>query len=116
MRAIPETPFRLFVSGDSMVVTRPVSYLPMAGWGQVLQLFLAEDVEVLNCARARASSKSFADRGRLAWIVREARPADLHLISFGQCDWMPERGIRTEPFGDYQDYLRRFVAATREVG
>jgi lysophospholipase L1-like esterase len=116
MAAVQDRPPRVFVSGDSTVVTRSVSYLPMVGWGQVLHLFLAEAVEVVNCARARASSKSFADRGRLRWIADHLRPGDYHLISFGQCDWMPEDGIHTEPFGDFQDYLRRFVQETRDAG
>jgi lysophospholipase L1-like esterase len=29
---------------------------------------------------------------------------------------MPEDGIHTEPFGDFQDYLRRFVQQTRDAG
>jgi lysophospholipase L1-like esterase len=116
MAAVPDGPLQIFLSGDSTVVTRPVSFLPMVGWGQVLHLFVADDVEVVNCARARASSKSFADRGRLQWIAEHLRPGDYHLISFGQCDWMPEDGIHTEPFGDFQDYLRRFVQGTRDAG
>jgi lysophospholipase L1-like esterase len=116
MDGMPDGPIRVFVSGDSTVVTRSLSFLPMVGWGQVLHLFLADDVEVVNCARARASSKSFADRGRLQWIAENARPGDYHLISFGQCDWMPEDGIHAEPFGEFQDYLRRFVQDTRDAG
>ncbi|MFC8533300.1 rhamnogalacturonan acetylesterase [Streptomyces sp. NPDC057249] len=106
---------RMFVTGDSTVVTRSVDYLPMAGWGQVLALFLGPEVEIVNCARARASSKSFYDRGRFQWIMDNVRPGDYVLISFGQVDWEPEKGLFTEPFGEYQAYLRQMVGLTREA-
>ncbi|WP_143202995.1 rhamnogalacturonan acetylesterase [Streptomyces sp. CB02460] len=106
---------RMFVTGDSTVVTRSVDYLPMAGWGQVLNLFLGPEVEVVNCARARASSKSYYDRGRFQWIMDNVRPGDYVIISFGQVDWEPEKGLFTEPFGEYQEYLRQMVRLTREA-
>lgn len=106
---------RMFVTGDSTVVTRSVDYLPMAGWGQALGLFLTPDVEVVNCARARASSKSFYDRGRFRWILDQVRPGDYVVITFGQVDWEPEPGLHTEPFEEYQHYLRLMVDQTREA-
>ncbi|WP_405776013.1 rhamnogalacturonan acetylesterase [Streptomyces sp. NBC_00859] len=106
---------RMFVTGDSTVVTRSVDYLPMAGWGQTLPLFLTSAVEVVNCARAKASSKSFYDRGRFQWILDRAAPGDYVVITFGQVDWEPEKGLHTEPFDEYQKYLRQMVHLTREA-
>lgn len=105
---------QIFVAGDSLAVTRSVTHLPLAGWGQVLNLFLTDRVSVVNCARARASSKSFADRGRLRWILDHARPGDYVLISFGRIDMRLTPGMHTEPFGSYQEYLRSYVDGVRE--
>ncbi|HEY1484476.1 MAG TPA: rhamnogalacturonan acetylesterase, partial [Micromonosporaceae bacterium] len=107
---------RVFIAGDSTAVTRSVNFLPMVGWGQVLQLFLTDDVEVVNCARGRASSKSYYDRGRFQWIIDHVEPRDYVLISFGQVDWIVEDGLFTSPFDDFQAYLRRYVDAARTAG
>ncbi|HEY2796195.1 MAG TPA: rhamnogalacturonan acetylesterase [Micromonosporaceae bacterium] len=107
---------RVFIAGDSTAVTRPVSYLPMAGWGQMLPLFLADDVDVINCARGRASSKSFYERGRFQWITANLAPGDYVLISFGQVDCMVDDGLHTEPFDDFQAFLRRYVEGARTAG
>lgn len=87
----------------------------MTGWGQVLQLFI-QNAEVVNAARAGASSRSFAERGRLEWILENIAPGDLLLISFGLIDMKPGDGRFTEPFGDYQWYLRKYVLGARARG
>lgn len=112
---MPRRPRTLFLAGDSSVTSRPRSLAPMAGWGQALPLFL-RGVSVINCARAGASSRSFVERGRLAWILREARPGDLLLVSFGLIDMKRCAGRFTEPFTDFQHYLRRCVDGARDRG
>lgn len=107
---------RIFLAGDSSVCTREISRAPMTGWGQVLQLFLIPDIEVVNCARAGASSRTFTERGRLDWILDQLRPGDYLVVSFGLIDHKPERELRTEPFHDYQSNLRRFVTGARDRG
>ncbi|MFC9293439.1 rhamnogalacturonan acetylesterase [Streptomyces sp. NPDC057011] len=87
----------------------------MTGWGQAMPLFL-QGADLINCARAGASSKSFMERGRLAWVLDHLRPGDLHLISFGPNDAKPGAGLHTEPFRDYQGNLRRYVDETRLRG
>ncbi|MER5360719.1 rhamnogalacturonan acetylesterase [Streptomyces sp. NPDC002785] len=106
---------RVFLAGDSSVTGRQRSFAPMAGWGQTLPLFI-RGAEVINCARAGASSRSFVERGRLAWILREARPGDLVLFSFGLIDMKPGQGRYTEPFKEYQGYLRNCVDGVRDRG
>ncbi|MFJ8859308.1 rhamnogalacturonan acetylesterase [Streptomyces sp. NPDC102451] len=105
---------RMFLAGDSSVCTREASRAPMTGWGQVLPLFLTGEVEVVNCARAGASSKTFSERGRLDWILEQLRPGDYLVVSFGLIDHKPEPELRTEPFGDFQRHLRRFVDGARD--
>ncbi|MEU2023989.1 rhamnogalacturonan acetylesterase [Streptomyces sp. NPDC016469] len=106
---------RIFLAGDSSVTSRPLSMAPMTGWGQVLQVFV-QDAEVVNAARAGASSRSFAERGRLDWILENIAPGDLLLVSFGLIDMKPGDGRFTVPFGDYQWYLRKYVLGARERG
>lgn len=106
---------RIFLAGDSSVTSRPLSMAPMVGWGQVLHLFVRE-AEVVNAARAGSSSRSFLERGRLAWILENIAPGDLLLISFGLIDMKPGDGRFTEPFGDFQRFLRQYVHGARERG
>lgn len=106
---------RIFLAGDSSVTSRPRSMAPMVGWGQVLQLFV-QGAEVVNAARAGSSSRSFLERGRLAWILENIAPGDLLLVSFGLIDMKPGDGRFTEPFGDYQYFLRQYALGVRERG
>ncbi|WP_406294956.1 rhamnogalacturonan acetylesterase [Streptomyces sp. NBC_00624] len=106
---------RIFLAGDSSVTSRPRSMAPMTGWGQVLQIFV-QNAEVVNAARAGASSRSFVERGRLDWILENIAPGDLLLVSFGLIDMKPGDGRFTEPFGDYQWYLRKYVLGARARG
>ncbi|CAM5549228.1 rhamnogalacturonan acetylesterase RhgT [Streptomyces spiroverticillatus] len=105
---------RLFIAGGSSATTREISRIPMLGWGQVLPLFLTPDVEVVNCARAGASTRTFIERGRLNWIREEIAPNDFLLLSFGLNDCKPEEYLNSEPFGTFQDYLRQFIDTARE--
>lgn len=106
---------RVFLAGDSSVADRQRGFAPMAGWGQPLPLFVP-GVEIVNCARAGASSRSFVDRGRMAWILHRLLPGDLVLLSFGLIDMKPDRGRHTEPFAGYQHYLRGCVDGVRDRG
>ncbi|MFI1153068.1 rhamnogalacturonan acetylesterase [Streptomyces sp. NPDC020817] len=105
---------RIFVVGGSNAVSRPYSFLPMAGWAQVLPLFLTDEVEVVACARARASSKSFRERGRLQWILDTMEAGDYLLFGFGQTDWKPDPGLHTDPFTTFLEHMRAYVDGARE--
>ncbi|MFJ3336540.1 rhamnogalacturonan acetylesterase [Streptomyces sp. NPDC086766] len=106
---------RVFLAGDSAVAGRPRSMAPMAGWGQALPLFL-RSARVVNAARAGASSRSFLERGRLAWILGNIASQDLLLVSFGLIDMKRAEGRFTEPFRDYQHFLRRYAHGARDRG
>ncbi|GGR46673.1 rhamnogalacturonan acetylesterase [Streptomyces roseolus] len=105
----------VYLAGDSSVTSRQRSMAPMVGWGQTLPLFV-HGAEVVNCARAGSSTRSFLERGRLAWILENIVPGDLLLISFGLIDMKPGDGRFTEPFVDYQRFLRRYVHEARDHG
>ncbi|MEU6862013.1 rhamnogalacturonan acetylesterase [Streptomyces sp. NPDC046876] len=107
---------RIFVVGGSNAVSRPYSFLPMAGWAQTLPLFLTDEVEVVACARARASSKSFRERGRLQWILENMEPGDYLLFGFGQNDIKPDPGLHTEPYSTFLEHMAAYVHGARERG
>jgi lysophospholipase L1-like esterase len=104
----------VFVAGDSTAATYAVADHPRAGWGQALHVFLKPRVRVVNEALSGASSKSFADLGRLDRILAAIRPGDVLLVSFGHNDEKitdPARG--TLPWSTFQDYLRLYLDGAR---
>ena len=104
----------IFVAGDSTAATYAVADVPRAGWGQALPVFLRPETRVVNEALSGASSKSFADLGRLDRILTQIRPGDLLLISFGHNDEKIEDPARgTDPWTTFQDYLRRYLDGAR---
>ncbi|MFB7052338.1 rhamnogalacturonan acetylesterase [Streptomyces vinaceus] len=113
----PEQPAargRIFVAGGAAAATRPYGSLPMAGWAQALPLFLTDAVEVVNCARPRASSKSFREDGGLQWVLDHLEPGDHLLVAFGQEDGKADQALRTEPFSSYQEHMAAYVHGARE--
>lgn len=109
-----QTQPRVFIAGDSTAAHYDKARIPQAGWGQALQAFTAPGVEIVDRAWPGASSKSYAEDGALDAIVRDIRPGDWMMISFGHNDQKledPNRG--TEPYGEYQRYLRRYIEAAR---
>ncbi|MFE2141876.1 hypothetical protein ACFXA3_08985 [Streptomyces sp. NPDC059456] len=105
---------KIFVAGGSQAAGRPDDCLPTAGWAQGLPLFLTDAVEVVDCARVRASSKSFRERGWLQWILDHLEPGDHLLITFDQADGKPDPALGTEPFADFQEHLAAYVHGARE--
>jgi pectinesterase len=107
----------VFVAGDSTAATYAVADTPRAGWGQALPVFLRPETRVVNEALSGASSKSFADLGRLDRILAAVRPGDLLLISFGHNDEKVEDPARgTDPWTTFQDYLRLYLDGARTRG
>ena len=99
----------IFVAGDSTAATYATADVPRAGWGQALHAFLGPRTGVVNEALSGASSKSFADLGRLDRILAAIRPGDVLLVSFGHNDEKVEDPARyTEPWSTFQDYLLRY--------
>jgi lysophospholipase L1-like esterase len=104
----------VFVAGDSTAATYAVADHPRAGWGQALHVFLDHRVRIVNEALSGASSKSFADLGRLDRVLAAIRPGDVLLVSFGHNDEKitdPARG--TLPWTTFQDYLRLYLDGAR---
>ena len=60
----------VWVTGDSTVQSYTADYAPQAGWGQMLDRFLSDDVTVDNRAIGGRSSKNFISQGRLDEVLR----------------------------------------------
>ncbi|MFI5934180.1 rhamnogalacturonan acetylesterase [Actinoplanes sp. NPDC051494] len=104
----------VFVTGDSTAATYATADVPRAGWGQALPVFLRPGVAVHNAALSGASSKSFADLGRLDLVLDLVRPGDTLLVSFGHNDEKAEDPARyTEPWTTFQQYLLRYLDGAR---
>ncbi|TCT15381.1 lysophospholipase L1-like esterase [Natranaerovirga pectinivora] len=100
---------KVFLAGDSTVAYNDISTYPQTGWGQVLQMYLKDNVQVVNYAKNGRSSKSFIHEGLLDEIENEISENDFLLIQFGHNDQKEEEHRRTEPFTTYQYYLSQYI-------
>ena len=110
-------PIKIAMIGDSTMASYakpPEDRSSLTGWGQVFELFFNDRVKVSNHAQSGRSSKSFLREGRWEPVLRE-KP-DFIFIQFGHND-QPGKGDReTDPNGDFQDNLRKFIDEARAAG
>ncbi|MGE8224398.1 MAG: GDSL-type esterase/lipase family protein [Stenotrophomonas sp.] len=113
-----EPTHRVFIAADSTAASYGAERAPQAGWGQVLQSWLDDSQwQVRNHAVGGRSTRSFINEGRLDAIEKELQPGDVLLIQFGHNDAKLEDATRyTDPDGDYQQFLSRYIAAARAKG
>lgn len=96
----------------------------MRGWGQMLPLFLKGDIKSVNAARNGRSSKSFYYE---FWrnLRNSINPGDYVFIQFGHND-EKAAGQDTDPndettrgtaaWGQYREFLKKYVDESRERG
>jgi lysophospholipase L1-like esterase len=112
---IPQTPARLFLIGDSTMADKPLVDNPEHGWGQMLPIFFAQNVQIFNHAKNGRSTKSFIAEGRWKVVVDQLQPGDYVFIQFGHNDAKKEDTTRfAAPRPDYKNYLVKFVRDARE--
>ncbi|NYI03941.1 GDSL-type esterase/lipase family protein [Allostreptomyces psammosilenae] len=115
--AVADDGITVYLAGDSTVQTYDPYWAPQAGWGQMLDRYLTDDVTVENHAIGGRSSRSFVEQGRLDAILDEIQPGDYLFVQFGHNDAsvnIPERYTSPE---DYKEYLRDdYIAGARERG
>ena len=105
-----------FLCGDSTMADYPASRAPMAGWGQMLQGLMQENVFVENCAVNGRSSKSFIAEKRLNFIELCLRKGDRLIISFSHNDEKPDAERSTDPRVTFPEYLGMYIDAARRQG
>ena len=96
----------VFVASDSTAQTYTADFAPQAGWGQLLDRYLAEPVTVANHAIGGRSSRTFVEEGRLATILDQIEPGDYLLVQFGHNDATVSRPDRYTSPADFKEYLR----------
>ena len=86
-----------------------------AGWGRAFADRFSDRVTVINFSAGGRSSKSWLAEGRWPGVV-QARP-DYVFIQFGH-NGQPGKGParETDPATSYREFLKSYVAKTREIG
>jgi len=111
----PQTQSRIFLVGDSTMADKPLVDNPEHGWGQMLPLFFAQNVQIFNHAKNGRSTKSFITEGRWKAIYDQLQPGDYVFIQFGHNDAKKEDTTRfAAPHTDYKNNLEKFVREARE--
>ena len=106
MPQVPELSGRIIIAGDSTAADYPLERAPQIGWGQVLDYYLPDDVEVINLAVNGRSTKSYVDEGRWDALIDEVGAGDIVLISFGHNDSRDDAPERyAAPEGAYRENL-----------
>lgn len=105
---------RIALIGDSTVASydKPPADRPdLTGWGQVFGESFNDRVEVRNFALSGRSSRSFLREGHWQKVL-DFKP-DYLFIQFGHND-QPGKGDRTtDPAGDFQENLRKYIDDAR---
>jgi len=105
---------KIYIIGDSTVMTYKTSEYPMAGWGQVFSLFFKQGtVAVDNRAIGGRSSRMFYTEDRWKTIVDLLKAGDYVFIQFGHNDRDFSKAERYTDTADYKKYLRLFIKETR---
>ncbi len=105
---------KFLLAGDSTVENCNPS-IDRAGWGQLLSEFCTDDAKVINLAVGGRSTKSFVTEKRWERLLAQISPGDIVLIQFGHNDQKSEQpGTYAAADGEYQEYLKRFIADVRE--
>ncbi len=101
---------QIFMIGDSIMQTNYFDTFPQTGWGQMLNLFLKENVKVNNFAKNGTSSKSFLEQGLFKKVEKLLKKGDLLIIGFAHNDEKEyDKNRYTEPYTTFQENLKYFI-------
>lgn len=107
----------LVIIGDSTAATvKYTSTTSQRGWGQMLQYFFDSDmINVVNCAKAGCSTKSYRSDGYWSDAKKNLSTGDRLLIQFGHNDEdiLSEKGTTPQ---EYRDNLCAYINEARAVG
>ncbi len=104
---------KILIAGDSTAQTyKEEKDGLIKGWGQMLPLFLDDNVQVVNHAMGGRSTKSFIVEGRWDKLLSEVSEGDYVFIQFGHND-ASTRPERHASYEDYQDNLLKMITDVR---
>lgn len=75
---------KVYLAGDSTVKTYGERH--EGGWGEYLQEYFNDDVEIVNKSEGGRASRTFINQGRLDEILNEIKEGDYLFIQFGHND------------------------------
>ncbi|WP_321334093.1 rhamnogalacturonan acetylesterase [uncultured Bacteroides sp.] len=105
-------PIRIFIAGDSTAQTYDTTKTLQRGWGQMLQSFFDNKVEVINRAKAGRSTKSFIDEQRWEGIMNDLKKDDWVIVQFAHNDTSTKPERHASPT-DFKANLVHFINDTR---
>lgn len=104
---------KIFLAADSTVQQYNDDKY-QGGWGEFLQDYFTNDVQVVNHAIGGRSSKTFIEEGRLNKITEAIGEDDYLLIQMGHNDSTKSKPERyTDPFTSYKEYLKIYIKRAR---
>lgn len=107
----------IYWAGDSTVQYNNFTTYPQTGLGQVMGLYLRQDVMISNHAKNGRSTKSFIDESRLVPIYDNITAGDFLFIQFGHNDEKINDPSRyTRPFVEYKENLVKMINVARNKG
>jgi lysophospholipase L1-like esterase len=110
---VQEKETKIFIAGDSTAQTyREERDGLIKGWGQMLDYYLKDNIEVVNHAIGGRSTNSFIAEGRWEKLISEVRPGDYVFIQFGHND-ASTRPERHSSYEEYEANLKRMISDVR---
>jgi len=107
----------IYMIGDSTMKFNNYYSYPQTGWGQVLNLFVKENILVFDEAENGRSTKSFIAEGRFDKVLNNLKKGDFVICQFGHNDEKEYDKTRyTTPYGTYQENLKYFADETIKKG
>jgi len=108
---------RLHIIGDSTASIKVPLKRPETGWGEKINLFLSEDVEIFNHAVNGKSTHSFITEKLFDKVLNELEENDVLIIQFGHNDSKIEDLNRyADPLFNYPRNLEFMVKEARKKG
>lgn len=106
----------VFLLGDSTCANKSMDLLPETGWGMCFGVFLAFGWKLENHAVNGLSTRSALGKGVYEAMRKRCAKGDWVIIQFGHNDSKPDAERHADPWGEYQDNLRKMVEGIRAQG
>ena len=108
---------KIYIIGDSTVMTYSAADYPQTGWGQMLAAFFnSANITIDNHAIGGRSSRSFFQEGRWTPIKTAMVTGDYVFIQFGHNDQAVEYPDRYTSIPDYKSYLTTYCNDAKAKG